>query len=391
MKHRIIVGFALLASVAMACDTQAFWGSRGSAGGSYGGSYGGGSYGGSYGGGSYGGSTGGSTGGSFGGGSYGSGSRGGGLFSGRRSVSVSYASAGSSGSYGSAGSAGSYASSGSNGSRGGGLLSRIGARLRSRRSSGSAGSYAVSYGSSGSTGGSYASSHSTSYGSSGSYGGGSYGSSYSYPVETSYETSYPVEHAHSSDCGCSACTGEVTTGGVANAETGNGLLRVEVPADAVVYVNGKLTTSKGTHRQYASYDLEAGRSYSYEVRVEYQANGKTVTESKTVTLTAGSDELLAFAASRSNEAVATKLQLRVPADAKVTLSGVATKQTGELREYVTTRLADGQKWNNYDIVVEFEANGQTVKQQKTITLEGGKSQELAFVDSAEGLQLASRN
>lgn len=384
MKHRIIVSLALLSCAAMACDAQAFWGSRGSAG-SYGGSYGGGSYGGgSYGGGSYGGSYGGSR---------------GGLFSGRRAVAFrsagSYGSVG--GSYGSTG--GSYGSVGG-GSRGG-LLSRLGSRLRSRGSAGSyGGSYSVSYGSTGSYGGgsygggsyssSYVSSHSVSYGSHGgsSYSSGSYGSSYSTPAYESYST--PVEHTHSSDCGCSACTGANTDQVLASGETGNGLLRVEVPADAIVYVNGKQTTSTGTHRQYASYGLEANRSYSYEVRVEYSQNGQTVTETKQVALTAGSDEMLAFAPSVAIESVATKLQLHVPANAKVILSGVATKQTGEVREYVTTRLADGQKWNDYNIVVEYDVDGQTVTQRKTITLEGGKSQELAFVDN-QGAKLAMNN
>ena len=176
----------------------------------------------------------------------------------------------------------------------------------------------------------------------------------------------------------------------AKASSGSGLLRVAVPADAKVFVNGNLTTSTGTERQYESHGLQLGLSYSYNVRVEYTRNGETVTESKSVTLTAGSNELLAFA-SPVTEAVATTLQLRVPADARVMLSGAATKQTGEVREFVTTRLTPGQTWAEYTIVVELDADGELLKQEKTITLRGGETTQLTFDFADASAKLALRN
>jgi len=77
-------------------------------------------------------------------------------------------------------------------------------------------------------------------------------------------------------------------------------------------------------------------------------------------------------------AVKTQLTLRVPADAKVTLAGVPTKQNGEVRQFTTNRLADGQAWQNYQVVVEMERGGKTLRQERTITLTGGQSQELAI-------------
>ena len=47
------------------------------------------------------------------------------------------------------------------------------------------------------------------------------------------------------------------------------------------------------------------------------------------------------------------LTLHVPADAKVTLAGVETKQSGETRQFATTRLASGQNWDGYKVVVEM--------------------------------------
>lgn len=296
MKHTIVTSIALVTLLALACDAQAFWGSRGSYG-SYGGSYG------------------------------------------------SYGSAGSYGSSGSYGSAGSY---GSYGSRGG-LFSRIRARRWARGSYGSYGSYAVSYGSSGS------------YGSNGSYGScGSYGGTY---IDQAPSGTYQEVPSDTAPAPTEAAS-----------HTSAGLLRVEVPADAKVYINGKLTTSTGTERQYVSYGLESGRNYSYEVRVEYTQDGKAVSETKQIALTAGSNELLAFTSTLSAEPVATKLQLRVPAEARVTLAGVGTQQTGTEREYMTTKLATGQEWANYRVVVELA----DLKQEQTITLRGGEVQSLEF-------------
>ncbi|MCO6045318.1 TIGR03000 domain-containing protein [Aeoliella sp. ICT_H6.2] len=326
MKHLLTTSLALVALVALACDSQAFWGSRGSYGG-YGSS-----------------------------GSYGS-----------------YGSSGSYGSYGSSGSYGSYSVSyGSSGSYGshGGLFARHRARKIARRMA--RGSYG-SYGSSGSYG---------SYGSSGSY--GSYGSSGSYG---GYSTPVSYE-SHSSDCGCSTCSNsapvvhdEVYT----KSSTGSGMLRVNVPADAVVYVNGKETTSTGTERQYISHGLESGRDYSYDVRVEYTVDGKTVSEERHVTLTSGSEELLAFAAPAQAEAVATTLNLHVPADAKVTLAGAATERSGIDRQYITTKLPAGQEWANYQVIVEHAGE----RQEKTITLIGGEEKSLDFHFS--GSQVALRD
>lgn len=76
-------------------------------------------------------------------------------------------------------------------------------------------------------------------------------------------------------------------------------------------------------------------------------------------------------------AVRTRLTLRVPADAKVTLAGVETKQTGEVRQFATSKLASGQVWDGYKVVIETTRDGKTVRQERTLTLTGGQDQELA--------------
>ena len=80
----------------------------------------------------------------------------------------------------------------------------------------------------------------------------------------------------------------------------------------------------------------------------------------------------------SAPAVKTSLTIHVPADAKITLAGVDTKQTGELRQFATTRLAAGQTWDGYKVVVEMNKNGQTLHEERTIKLIGGEAQELSI-------------
>src|SRR5690606_38346397 len=171
----------------------------------------------------------------------------------------------------------------------------------------------------------------------------------------------------------------------------SGMLVVDVPADATVFVNGKQTTSTGSHRQFVSHGLNSGQTYSYDVRVEYTVDGETKVESKQVSLTAGDTQKLAFgnAPTEAQTAAVTTLKVRVPENARVTLAGVATKQTGAEREFVTSRLAEGETWSDYTVVVEFDLNGQTVTREQTIALTGGEVRELEF--SAADQQLAARN
>mgnify|MGYP000562329588 CR=1 FL=1 len=85
----------------------------------------------------------------------------------------------------------------------------------------------------------------------------------------------------------------------------------------------------------------------------------------------------------------TKLTVRVPSDAKVTLAGTPTKQTGEVREFATGRLSAGQTWDNYIVHVEVTRDGKTLAEDRTIMLTGGQAQELSF--DLGGTQLAQVN
>jgi uncharacterized protein (TIGR03000 family) len=78
----------------------------------------------------------------------------------------------------------------------------------------------------------------------------------------------------------------------ANGESG--VLTVWVPNDAKVTINGLLTKSTGSKRQFVSYGLLPGYSYRYVVKAEVVFNGKVYEESNTVSLSGGERGGVAF-------------------------------------------------------------------------------------------------
>jgi len=78
----------------------------------------------------------------------------------------------------------------------------------------------------------------------------------------------------------------------------SGLLTIYVPRDAQVEVNGLLTRSKGSRREYVSYGLKRGYSYKYEIEAQVVRDGKLLRDARTVVLTAGDTQSVAFAFDR---------------------------------------------------------------------------------------------
>jgi uncharacterized protein (TIGR03000 family) len=66
-------------------------------------------------------------------------------------------------------------------------------------------------------------------------------------------------------------------------------LRFKVPADAKLYVDGKLAPGSGPERAFYTPPLEAGKKFYYEVKAEVTVNGKTLTEEKKVIVEAGAN------------------------------------------------------------------------------------------------------
>jgi uncharacterized protein (TIGR03000 family) len=172
------------------------------------------------------------------------------------------------------------------------------------------------------------------------------------------------------------------------------LISVNVPAEAKIYVNGSPTRSTGSSRQYISRGLVAGRQYTYEFKAEMNVNGQTVSDTQVVRLTAGEQTQVAFnltekAEQNASRSAPTRLTLNVPADAKVYLAGQETKSAGERREFVSTKVTTGGKWDSYTIRVVANVDGQPVEKEQTIQLLPGENQELTFDFSSPDLALTA--
>jgi uncharacterized protein (TIGR03000 family) len=74
----------------------------------------------------------------------------------------------------------------------------------------------------------------------------------------------------------------------------SGVLTVWVPYDAKVTVNGYLTKSSGSRRQFVSYGLQPGMTYKYVVKAEVIRSGQIVEDVRTISLTAGQITAVAF-------------------------------------------------------------------------------------------------
>ena len=135
-------------------------------------------------------------------------------------------------------------------------------------------------------------------------------------------------------------------------------LTVNVPDGASVSLNGRPTTSTGNRRTYVSRGVTAGNRYKYEIQAKMDQDGTPRIENRVVYARAGEHPEVQFSLDienektqlvdelPANEAEKTTLRIHVPADAKVFLAGQATKSTGPVRVFQTSRLADGQRWKD---------------------------------------------
>jgi uncharacterized protein (TIGR03000 family) len=159
--------------------------------------------------------------------------------------------------------------------------------------------------------------------------------------------------------------------------TGDAVLRLNVPEDCVVTINGRRTKTEGSSRKYVSRKLRYDQVYPYEIQATVVRNGQTLSQTKVVDLSGGIDRNVEIAFDDENQ-VLTSLALTVPTGAQVTLGGTTTRAEGSFRYYSTKALEKGQTWEDYEIKVTLERDGQQLTQTKHVDLSAGESLELEF-------------
>jgi uncharacterized protein (TIGR03000 family) len=173
-------------------------------------------------------------------------------------------------------------------------------------------------------------------------------------------------------------------------------LTISVPEDARVIINDRPTTTEGGERTYVVRGAQAGTSYTFVVRAEFDRDGRTSTETKEIVLRAGQSSALAFniqptigPSVTADQLANTRLKLHVPENSKVFLAGTEMKQNAGLCVFETDRLQEGEKLKDYNVRVTFMSDGKEESIEKMVTLVGGQSQEIRF-DADPSTRLASR-
>ena len=152
------------------------------------------------------------------------------------------------------------------------------------------------------------------------------------------------------------------------------VLNVVLPDEAKVYINGKLTKTKGVRRSYKSKKMTQDRDYQYRVKAVLVRNGKELVRTKMVKLRSGLDQTVRF----NFEEPVTTLALTVPENAKVKLCGSETTSQGRNRYFATKRLEEGEIWKDYKVQVEYELDGQTKTEERVVSLTAGETYRLAI-------------
>jgi uncharacterized protein (TIGR03000 family) len=80
----------------------------------------------------------------------------------------------------------------------------------------------------------------------------------------------------------------------------NAHITVTVPVNGKVWFDGSETTSTGTIREFRSPPLTSGRQYSYGVQARWNENGRDVTQTQQVNVTAGAHVSVNFPIAPNN-------------------------------------------------------------------------------------------
>lgn len=139
--------------------------------------------------------------------------------------------------------------------------------------------------------------------------GGGCGGGYSAPA---YSYSYaPVRYVMADPCGCAPTVAASASLPAAaprkedappptpvpmepDPAASTGRLRIDVPADTVLTVNGRATRKTGTSREFVAGPLEAGRRYQVVIEATVVRDGQTLRGRQVVILAAGDARHVAF-------------------------------------------------------------------------------------------------
>lgn len=160
--------------------------------------------------------------------------------------------------------------------------------------------------------------------------------------------------------------------------TTQGTVVVQLPADANMFVEGQIFNLTSATRAFVTPELQPGRAYYYTVTVEAVRHGKTLRDSKEITVAAGRTTQVDF--THLDRGVA-RVTVQVPSAAKLYVDDVLFPALGSSRSFDTPSLEAGRQYY-YVLRAELEENGQLRKLSREVILEAGKRASVDFAELA---------
>jgi uncharacterized protein (TIGR03000 family) len=155
---------------------------------------------------------------------------------------------------------------------------------------------------------------------------------------------------------------------------------VQVPESAQLYVDDHRVTQTSATRTFVTPALQPGTTYYYNLRAESVRDGKTVAATKRVTVRAGETTRVAFTDTDTASAgVSTRITVRLPANAKLFVDGVAVPTTSGTRTFDTPRLTPGHQYS-YNMRAELVRDGRTRTEDKRVVFTPGEAVTVDFSD-----------
>jgi len=153
---------------------------------------------------------------------------------------------------------------------------------------------------------------------------------------------------------------------------------VEVPAEAGLFVEGQSVPMPSSTQSFNTPALEPGKTYYYTMKAVGDRSGQLVYETKRVEVRAGETVRVAFKDLKPEAgADVARVSVRLPADARLLVDGVACLLTSSKREFDTPKLEPGRRYA-YTLKAEVVRDGQTLTEEKQVILQAGRKVMVEF-------------
>jgi uncharacterized protein (TIGR03000 family) len=164
---------------------------------------------------------------------------------------------------------------------------------------------------------------------------------------------------------------------------------VKAPIDVRITANGQAIERTASEQTFATPDLEPGQTYRYEFKAETKRDGKTVESTKKIEVQAGKESRVEFGdLTGATTAGPAHVAITAPADARVTVDGVAFPATNGTKRTFDTPMLEGGRTYYYTVVIEMNRGGRVAAESRRLLLEAGKTATVEFTEPA--VESASR-